>query len=220
MSTVVCVFAKPPLPGRVKTRLAAAIGEQRAADLARAFVRDTWATLQAIPWARAVLATTDPGTAQALGLDAEEWLQGGGDLGERVERVLARAIDENGPPAIGIGADTPGLPQRLLERARRALAHADAVLGPARDGGFYMIGLRRCPPGLLGGLPWSRANTFARSLARLRQRGLKTRVLPRWFDVDTLSDLDLLRTLIDRGKIDAPETARALNATLGVLAVR
>lgn len=129
----VCVFAKPPVPGRVKTRLGAEVGEELAADLARAFLCDTWAAVRALPWVRPVLATTEPGTAAALHLDAEEWLQGPGDLGERLERVLGRAIAEARAPAIAIGADTPGLPAMLIDGARDALARADAVLGPSED---------------------------------------------------------------------------------------
>lgn len=208
-SGIVCVFAKPPVPGLVKTRLAAAIGHRLAADLARAFLRDTWAVAQAIPWARPVLATTDRGTARALDLDADEWLQGPGDLGERMERILARALD-SAPFVLAIGADTPGLPRQSLEEARRALAVAGAVLGPSEDGGFYLIGLRRCPSGLLRGLPWSRPDTYTRVLARLRQRGLETTVLMPWFDVDRPSDLALLRGLVACGEIHAPETARLL----------
>lgn len=208
---VLCVFAKPPVPGRSKTRLATEIGNDRAAELARAFVLDTWAAVSAVEWARPVLATTEHGTAHALGLAAEEWIQGDGDLGNRMERVLGRALEGGASCAIAIGADTPGLPRRLLDDAHRALARADAVLGPSEDGGFYLIGLRRCPPGLLAGLPWSRSNTFLRTLARFRTFALRTEVLLPWFDVDRPRDLDLLEDLLALGELRAPNTARVLS---------
>jgi uncharacterized protein len=207
----VCVFAKAPRPGHVKTRLAEAIGPEHAADLAAAFLADTWASLARLPWARpiaAVDAVSAPGLP-ATTRRSEIWLQGRGDLGARIERVLRRALREL-PFAIALGADTPGLPRRLLERARAELHEADAVLGPARDGGFYLLGLRRCPPGLLRGLPWSRADTFEHTRDRLRERGLTVSLLPRWFDVDRPADLTRMRALLDAGEIRAANTARVL----------
>ena len=126
----ICVFAKPPRPGRAKTRLASAVGEEGAARLARAFLEDTWDTVSGLPWANAVLASTEA-DRDALGLDEDTplWLQGEGDLGQRMERVLARAL-RDAPWAMALGADSPGLPPGVLERARDALAASDAVLGP------------------------------------------------------------------------------------------
>jgi len=208
----VCVFAKPPRPGSVKTRLE--LGRERTAALARAFFLDTWAMVQSLPWARTILATTD-GAAQDFGLagDIEVWLQGDGDLGERLERVVARALGDSAF-AFAIGADTPGLPRRFLEQARVAMTRADAVLGPCEDGGFYLLGLTRCPPGLLRELPWSNAETFARTLARLRDQGMKVHELDPWFDVDLPADLQRLRALIEQREVAAPETAAAL-ASIG-----
>jgi rSAM/selenodomain-associated transferase 1 len=206
----VAVFAKPPRPGEVKTRLVPALGEVGAAALARAFFLDTWASVSALEWADAVLATTD--------VDAHEWhlpegtpvwAQGDGDLGRRMERILSRALDQYAF-AIAVGTDAPGLPAALLGAARHALASADAVLGPSDDGGFYLIGLRRCPSDLLAELPWSVDQTFERTIERLRTYGLRTAVLPRWFDVDRPTDLSRLRALLATGRVVAPETARIL----------
>jgi rSAM/selenodomain-associated transferase 2/rSAM/selenodomain-associated transferase 1 len=203
---VICIFAKPPVAGRVKTRLAAALGPERAAALARAFLDDTIAAVRALPWAQVALASTEPVPG-----DVPVLLQGEGDLGARIERVLCNAL-QLAPFAIAIGADAPALPRRLLEAARDALQRADAVLGPAYDGGFYLLGLRRCPEGLLADLPWSRSDTFVRTLARLRERGLRTELIDPWFDVDRAEDLEHLRALIEGGAIDAPRTASLLEA--------
>lgn len=201
---MICIFAKPPVAGQVKTRLAAALGPARAADLARAFLDDTIAAVTALPWAQAALATTEPVEARLPLL-----LQGEGDLGARIERVLRAAL-EGAAFAIAIGADAPALPARLLEGARAALNDADAVIGPADDGGFYLLGLRACPEGLLSDLPWSSSDTYTRTLERLRSRGLRVEVLERWFDVDRVEDLDRLRDALRNGEIDAPRTARLL----------
>jgi rSAM/selenodomain-associated transferase 1 len=201
---VICIFAKPPVAGRVKTRLAAALGAERAAALARAFLDDTIATVRALPWAQVALASTEPVSG-----DVPVLLQGEGDLGERIERVLRAAL-ELAPPAIAIGADAPALPPRLLKAARAALSRADAVIGPADDGGFYLLGLRACPEGLLADLPWSAPDTFVRTVVRLRAHGLRLEVLEPWFDVDRPEDLDRLRELIRNSEIVAPSTARLL----------
>ena len=201
---MICIFAKPPVAGKVKTRLAAVIGADFAAALAHAFLEDTIGAVRSLPWAQAVLATTEP-----VESDLPVLLQGEGDLGARIERVIRAAL-ERSPFAIAIGADAPALPPRLLEAARSALEQADAVIGPADDGGFYLLGLRACPEGLLAKLPWSAPETFARTLQRLRMRGLRVRVLERWFDVDRVADLDRLRAALRSGEIVAPRTARLL----------
>lgn len=210
IETRICVLAKPPVAGAVKTRLAAAIGATRATELARAFLIDTCAAVRTTPRARACLATTGPvEAALAAELAVPIWPQGEGDLGARLERVLARAL-EDATHAIAIGGDTPGLPPQLLEAARAGLATADAVIGPAADGGFYLLGLRRCPRGLLADLPWSVPETCERTVEQLRRRGLSVVELPPWSDVDHAADLQLLQTLLDSGVIAAPATRELL----------
>jgi uncharacterized protein len=206
----ICVFAKPPVPGIAKTRLAAELGDARTAALAKAFLRDTWSLASATAGTKAVLATTD-GTPEDFGLPGcpEIWRQGGGDLGERIERIVRRGLTE-AEFVIAIGGDTPGLPPRLLEEARRELEHHDAVLGPSDDGGFYLIGLSRCPARLFQHLPWSSPRTFAATKERLESAGMSVGVLDRWFDVDVPEDLDRLRQALARGELRAPETSKLL----------
>lgn len=204
------VFAKPPRAGEAKTRLAASLGAEGAALLARAFFRDTWAAVSSLPWTEPILATTEPDAPEwrELGI-SRAWPQGEGDLGARMARMLQRAL-ARAPAALVIGTDSPGLPGTLLDDARRALASADAVLGPADDGGFYLLGLRRAPDGLLEGLPWSSEETYERTEERLLERGLSVHVLPPWIDVDRPEDLEPLRRRLVRGEIRAPATAMAL----------
>jgi len=204
----VCIFAKPPVAGTVKTRLASKLGVDLAAALAKAFLQDTWELVRGLPWARPILATTEARTEVELP-GVEIWLQGEGDLGDRLERILGRALAE-GKPAIAIGSDTPGLPAALLEDARQALAGEDAAVGPARDGGFYLLGLNRCPDGLLRGLPWSTTGTREALLARISDFGIFSRILAPWSDVDRPEDLDELARAIGDGVVAAPHTARAL----------
>ncbi len=205
----ICVFAKAPRTGIVKTRLAQAIGSDAAVALAEAFLQDTWSAVCGLPWAKAVIASMDPSISSVVSSDPEIWLQGEGDLGARLERILKRGL-ETCSFAIAIGADTPGLPLNFLEEARSALRHADGVIGPSEDGGFYLLALRRCPTGLLAGLPWSRTNTCSQTLAQLKAAGLDVRILDPWFDVDRPEDLERLKALAVSGEIHVPKTRHVL----------
>lgn len=186
----VCVFAKPPTSGHAKTRLAAVVGQERASALAAAFLADTWSLLERCDAARLVLATTDPQAEH--GVPGERWDQGDGDLGARMERVLRRALID-APWALAVGADSPGLPVEHLRAAADALERHDAVLGPSRDGGYWCLGLRRCPEGLLADLPWSRSDTCEATARRLGERGLSVAFAPPWFDLDEPADLEHFR---------------------------
>jgi len=136
-------------------------------------------------------------------------MQGAGDLGERMARILARAIAEAGRGMV-IGADLPGLPRSHLEMARDALARHEAVLGPTEDGGFYLLGLSRVPEGVLTDLPWSSPDTLARTERRLAGAGLGAARVPAWFDVDVPADLLRLRRLLAEDPEAAPRTRGAL----------
>lgn len=114
------------------------------------------------------------------------------------------------PGAIALGADTPGLPGELLDRACAALTSADAAIGPTEDGGFYLLALRRCPEGLLSKLPWSHPDTFTATLARLHECGMNTVVLDPWFDIDRPADLHRLHALLRSRVLNAPETLHTL----------
>jgi hypothetical protein len=200
----VCIFAKPPIAGQVKTRLAATIGAEQAAKLAAAFLADTWESVRRLPWARAVIASTGA-LGRELVPDASVWPQGEGTLDARLERVLRRALIDG--PAIAIGADSPGLPMELLEAAREGLTRGEPVIGPAEDGGFYLLGLHTFPPGLLAGVPWSASDTCEATISRMTAQGLAPTRLPAWFDVDDADDLSRLRALLATASERAPRTA-------------
>lgn len=208
---LLCVMAKSPRAGDVKTRLAPAVGAGGAAALARAFLEDTLALAARTPWAK--VAVSVAGDAAPLGLppSVEVWAQGPGDLGARMERAILRAL-RLAPRVLVVGTDSPGLPAPLLDEARAALGGADAVLGPAEDGGFFLLGMKRCEPGTFDLLPWSRPDTLARTEARLRELGHLVARTSGWFDVDEPADLERLAGMIGRGEIEASATARALAA--------
>jgi uncharacterized protein len=207
----ICVFAKPPVAGVAKTRLIRSIGKERAAKLAEALLRDTLALLRNVTWAETLVAATAP-FSRAYFSDECMWLQPEGTLDLRVEAILRRALLRH-PMAFALGADSPGLPAIHLDQARDLLASHDAVLGPTRDGGFYLLAVKNAPP-RLSGIEWSQRTTFQQTLSRLQQQGLSVARVPEWFDVDTADDLSYLRLLLAKRKIDCPFT-RAVMKEIG-----
>jgi len=124
----------------------------------------------------------------------------------------ALSSSDTAPVMIALGADSPGLPLAYLERAIGALEgeDVDAVIGPADDGGYYLLGLRVCPRGALREIAWSTLRTRADTRASLDRHGLRVQEIDAFFDVDEIADLELLSAMLDRGEARAPKTARAL----------
>jgi rSAM/selenodomain-associated transferase 1 len=206
-------MAKYPTPGRVKTRLAAAVGPDAAAALARAFVVDLAARLagtgQPVVWAvtppDAPFATLLPG-ARAIG-------QRGADLGARMAAATADLFAEDPAPVIVLGTDTPHVRLDALDAAGAALATGtDVVLGPAEDGGYWLLGLRTPVPDLFTGVAWGGDTVFRTTADRARALGLATRLVAPAFDVDDVDALRRLGALLAAGRVILPETARVLRA--------
>jgi hypothetical protein len=119
------------------------------------------------------------------------WLQGDGDLGQRIERIITRAL-VHAPAAIAIGADSPTLTGTHIEAALELIRTNDVVVGPSTDGGFYLLALRQCPPGLFASLPWSTAGTRQALTKRLEEHAFTIAHLEPLFDIDTPADLRFL----------------------------
>jgi glycosyltransferase A (GT-A) superfamily protein (DUF2064 family) len=179
-ATTLLVIAKQPVPGLVKTRLVPPCTYEQAASLAEAALADTLRTAARVPAGRRVLVLDGkPGPWLPSGFDVVP--QCGGPLDER----LAGAFAAVRGPALLIGMDTPQVTRALLTVDWRG---ADAVFGPAVDGGFWALGLRKPDPALLRGVPMSTPSTGAIQRARLVEAGLRVADLPRLRDVDTAAD--------------------------------
>ncbi len=184
MNPRVVLFTRYPETGRAKTRLIRALGADRAAKLHRAL---TERTVQAVRSSGLTLELRTTGAPLAA---FEEWLdavsivdQGEGDLGER----LARA----GPPfpTIFIGSDAPDLTPALLQRAAHALGRASAVIGPAEDGGYWLLGLSHAVDGVFEGVDWGTSSVFGQTMDRLSAAGIDPVLLPELADCDRPEDL-------------------------------
>ena len=202
-SATLLVFAKAPRPGAVKTRLAAAVGPDAAAEAYRRMGRMIAVQLADAPTEMTVC--FDPPDAEA---EMRAWLdplprryvpQGDGDLGERMSRMVRRALTgpERADRAVVVGTDAPAVNAAAVARALNALDSADVVLGPSTDGGYYLLGLNASCPDLFRSIPWSTSSVLAATAARARDLGLDVTYLEMQADVDTVADLtpDLARRL-------------------------
>lgn len=193
MKTSVIVFAKAPVAGLAKTRLAPALGAEGAAALAARLLRHalaqaTGAGLGPVELCGAPDATHPALREAASACGATLAAQGDGDLGERMHRAIARHVAA-GRRALLMGSDAPALQAATLRAAAAALDDHDAVFVPALDGGYVLVGLARAEPRLFLGLRWSHPGVMADARERLRAAGLRWRELPALPDIDEPADL-------------------------------
>ncbi|MFC9977972.1 TIGR04282 family arsenosugar biosynthesis glycosyltransferase [Spirillospora sp. NPDC127200] len=196
----VIVIAKEPVPGRVKTRLTPHYTHREAAALAEAALADTLAAVAGAPAGTRTLAL-DGAPGPWLPPGFRVLAQRGGGLDERLAHAFADAYA--GRALVLVGMDTPQLTGDHLREAAAALRTHDAVLGPAADGGFWLLGLTRPDASLLRGVPMSRPDTGRRQLARLRAAGLSVAALPELTDVDTAADAAEVAALAPHGRFAA-----------------
>ncbi len=186
------VIAKEPLPGRCKTRLCPPLRPAEAAALAEAALADTLETVAATPARRRLLALDGrPGWWLPRGFEVVEQVDGA------LDARLAGAFNAAAGPALLVGMDTPQLSVDLLMATAAALCDGgvDAVLGPAHDGGYWAIGLRRARPEAFVGVPMSSPDTAAAQRRRLAALGLCTVEVEPLRDVDTIADAEAVGAL-------------------------
>lgn len=181
MTTLVLV-AKEPIAGRVKTRLHPPFSLVQAAQLAAACLADTLQALDGLPATRRIL-LIDGVVAPLTGW--QQWRQPSGSLDERIAWCLDRLAE----PMLLVGMDTPHLDQQVLAPAFAWPEQVDAFFGPAEDGGFWALGLRRPNGGLVRGVPMSQPDTGRHQLDRLAGAGLRVQLLPTMRDIDCAADL-------------------------------
>jgi rSAM/selenodomain-associated transferase 1 len=191
----------------VKTRLAAAVGAGAAAAVyrrvGRRVVRAAASTRRTTVWyaPRGLRATVSVWLRHIAGLEYRA--QPAGDLGFRLAAAFRWHFSRGAKRVVVVGTDCPGVGRSVLLRAFRALRSADLVLGPALDGGYYLVGLAAPCPQLFEDIPWSSDQVFRASRDRARALGRSCRVLERLRDVDTVRDaaaLGLLAALASRGE--------------------
>lgn len=196
MTTVLGMFAKPPVPGTVKTRLAADIGDDSAAELYAAFVDDLIEKYCAVADHRILgfggrESTQSREWAETVaGSLFETWSQPSGDLGTRIDAFFRHAHDMGGHLArvVLIGSDSPNLPQEYVEQAFEVLCDHDFAIGPAVDGGYYLIGMCGFRADVFDGVEWSSERVLEQTQANIERMSATVGLLPEWYDVDTVAE--------------------------------
>jgi rSAM/selenodomain-associated transferase 1 len=193
--TALLVFVKYPEPGEVKTRLAAGIGNEKAAAVYRLFaeiclkryrsVRDTDCIVYCTP------AEEKERTAAWLGDEYLYGIQSSGDLGQRLINGFHDYLADY-DKVIALGTDSPNLPVAYVEEALASLEDHDAVVGPCDDGGYYLIGMKQEYPFLFEGIEWSTKHVLYQTLMKAKEHHVLIDILPNWYDVDTEDELHKL----------------------------
>ena len=191
-ATRILIFAKAPVPGKVKTRLIPALGAEGAARLAAEMLhRTAQEALESDVGAVELCADPEVGHADWLHqvpLDLIQTSQGPGDLGERLARAAQRVV-AGGERVLLIGTDCSDLDRHRLVAAAAALDDHDAFIHPAQDGGYVLLGLRRFDPGLFEGIAWSTAVVAAQTIARIEALGWSLHLGETLRDIDVPADL-------------------------------
>ena len=209
------VMAKAPIPGRVKTRLSPPLTPEQAAELAGALLRDTVAAARRLPDVQVVVAV-EPAEAvpvvRGLVPSVELVPQAVGDLGARLTAVAAARFAAGASAVLVVGSDHPTLPAAVVAQAVTWLREGrdEMVIGPAEDGGYYLLGMTRPHPEVFDEISWSTPDVLRATLDRADALGLPVRRLPSWYDVDTPDDLARLQRALSHHPEAAPTTARWL----------
>jgi rSAM/selenodomain-associated transferase 1 len=191
---VLGVFAKWPEPGRVKTRLAPD-DPAWGARVARAFLLDTLDRLARVQARRLVAFTPPERAADFAAVVGERYAltpQADGDLGQRLSAFVMGQLRSGARHVVVVGIDSPTLPVEYVEQAFAELERVEVVLGPATDGGYYLLGCGPHPPPLFEGVAWSSERVLAETVATLTDPRWRLAVLPPWYDVDTPADWAML----------------------------
>ena len=192
---LIIIFTRYPVAGRTKTRLIPLLGSDGAADLQRRMTENALGQVAQLCRRRPVSVQVwheggNPALMKAwLGPGPAYRPQGPGDLGQKMDRAFRAAFSEGRPRVVLLGTDCPALVATIMAKALDLLKQVDVVLGPAADGGYYLIGLRRPASRLFGDIPWGTELVLARTVARAESLGLATAFLEELNDVDRPADL-------------------------------
>lgn len=196
MKATLVVFAKEPRNGEVKTRLASELGLEGCRELYEAFLKDTFRLAKQVLRVQRIVAYLSGNRApifikkQAKGFAFLK--QKGANLGERLHNAFQYLRGRSSKPVVIIGSDSPNLPAEFITRAFEKLLNYDVVVGPSRDGGYYLIGLKEPCEEIFVDIDWSTKNVFKQTLSKIRRLKKTVHVLPLWYDVDDQKSLKLL----------------------------
>lgn len=219
MKDCILFFVKYPVPGEVKTRLAEDSSPELAAEFYATFVEEKFEELKEECGAKVIVCHAPEGAGQAmrdwLGAGVRYFGQKGTDLGRRMENAFREAFLLGYDRAVLAGSDVPGLSPAILTEAIESLTEDTACLGPADDGGYYLVGFHRrgFKPEVLRDMEWSTRDVFERTASRLGKAGMNCHVLPPLEDMDTVEDVETLVALGSAGPLGPRTLAEARRLT-------
>ena len=205
MSTTLIIFAKSPIPGKVKTRLTPHITPTEAAELYQGFITDIICSTRKLKCERITIAYTPSNAEAALhsicGQSVDYLPQKGDNLGERMKNAFKHSFHKGSTRTVIIGTDSPTLPLSYIQKAFDVLKEVPIAIGPTFDGGYYLIGLSEQNDAIFDGIDWSTSKVFDQTLTRIQAINKQLYVLPPWYDVDTPDNLEFLRSHIQAMKL-------------------
>ena len=213
MRSALIVFAKVPLAGRVKTRLTALLTEDEAADLYEAFLLDALDSYASLNTDVRLYVASEPKASATLSLPngVRMFEQRGDGLGDRMAAAFVETFLAGYDRVAIVGTDHPTLPTSFIEYALASNTSLRSVtLGPAEDGGYYLLAMNEFHPAIFRGMSFSHSDVFKQTLARISDSGCEAIVLPLWYDVDEPADLRRLHAQLAENADSAPRTARHL----------
>ncbi|NLF69437.1 MAG: glycosyltransferase [Candidatus Anammoximicrobium sp.] len=186
------ICAKYWQPGKAKTRLGATVGHAAASGLSKRFLDTLLRRFRGVAQRRVLAYTPPERRAEFAALAAGAWsleAQAGEDLGQRMQHYFAAAFRNGVRRVVLIGSDTPTLPLEYVNKAFDLLKTYPVVLGPADDGGYYLVGTAGQVPPIFTDVAWSTPLVWSQTQSRLQAAGVRCGVLPAWYDVDDLAAL-------------------------------
>ncbi len=189
-SDTLIIFVKNPIPGRVKTRLAKDIGDEKAVWVYKKLLDCTLEAVKPLDVSKSVW-YGDELNHDDLWNGSQKHLQHGNDLGERMSNAFRQAFQESNKVCI-IGSDCPQLSSEIIENAFRTLKDHDFVIGPAIDGGYYLLGMRSYQPTVFNSIEWSGPEVYTKTIANFNQLNASYKILEELRDVDDLNDINAL----------------------------
>ena len=183
------VFARPPVPGKVKTRLAREVGDDKAAQIYRELLDHAFQMIESLPKdIKCAIAWDNSNNNRAEYTKHHRWIQPSGNLGEKMSWAISHSIEKGAGKAMIIGTDCPTITLSTITDAFQTLDNAEVVLGPAEDGGYYLVGAKQVIPALFPDLQWGTNLVLQETIKSLENAGISYSLLDLKYDIDTWDD--------------------------------
>ena len=193
---VLLVFVKNAVPGKVKTRLAATVGNEKAMAVYLQLVAHTSKVIRSLPCDRIIFYSDKTEENYKWNNTDQIQVQQGFDLGERMMNAFAFAFKNKYQKAVIIGTDCPELTTVIIRKAFKVLDETDITIGPAADGGYYLLGMKKQQPVLFKNIPWSTSEVLNKTIQHCEENNLTYTLLPVLHDVDEESDLPYMKSIL------------------------